>query len=296
MLPNPALKPVYEDIVWLYVYRDFSQNEADRAAERISLRFGVTSWPQHFMVDPQSLKTLANTGRSVPTFLKAAKRSKVKPARSLAVLKRQIEAEKRADALERKPSVKAAVKALNSDDIVERYTALRVIAAKDPKRIVAHAEKLLAAPNDPFRYAVCEVLKKAAATGAARALEAVVKEPKNSLNPNVLRIRAVQALAVCGDADSVPVIGKWATTGVYFNGLTGISIDALATIKARDKRVRKAVDALLRKAYPAPADPADKRGTRACVALAKRVHKALGRRLPFPKVYDEAAREKLMRH
>ena len=295
MLPNPALRKVYEDIVWLYVYRDFSNNVEDRAAERISLRFGVTSWPQHFLVDPQSLTPLANTGRAVDSFLRATQRSKVKPARSFDALKRQLAAEKRADALERSPSVKAAVEALSSDDIILRYTGLRVLAKSNPKRLVAQAEQLLAVPNDPFRYEVCAVLRKAEATGAAHALEAVVMEPKNSRNPNVLRIRAVSALAVCGDADSVPVIGKWATTGAYFNGLTGVSVDALATLKGRHKGARKAVDKLLRRAYPKPVDPADNRGTRACVALAKRVHKALGSKRAFPKVYDEAARKKLAR-
>ena len=44
MLPNPALKKNYDQVVWVYVYRDFSKSERDRAAERISLRFGVTSW------------------------------------------------------------------------------------------------------------------------------------------------------------------------------------------------------------------------------------------------------------
>ena len=47
MLPNPALKPVYEDIVWLYVYRDFSRNEADRAASTLLRSRGVpVEWPQ----------------------------------------------------------------------------------------------------------------------------------------------------------------------------------------------------------------------------------------------------------
>ena len=299
MLPNPALKPVYDDIVWLYVYRDFSKNVADRAAERISLRFGVTSWPQHFMVDPESLDVLADTGRSVKSFLAASQRSSnVKPSRSSDALKKQRAAERRADELERKPTVRGAIEALGREDIIERYAGLRVLTAKDPKRIVAQAEALFQVGNDPFRYTVCEVLKNAAAPGAASALEAVVNKPENSRNPNVLRIRAVQALATCGDADSVPVIGKWAATGVYFNGLTGVSIDALVAIRTRLKKTRKAVDAILRTAYPAPpaADAANReRAMRSCVALAKRVHKALGSKKSFPKTYDEAARKKLMR-
>ena len=33
MLPRAELKPLYDDLVWLYVFRDFSGSEADLAAE-----------------------------------------------------------------------------------------------------------------------------------------------------------------------------------------------------------------------------------------------------------------------
>ena len=49
----------------------------------------------------------------------------------------------------------ATIEALESEDIIERYTGLRVLAAKDSKRIVAHAEALLAIP---LADALCEKL------------------------------------------------------------------------------------------------------------------------------------------
>ena len=137
-------------------------------------------------------------------------------------------------------------------------------------------------PNDPFRYTVCKVLKDAGDTKAAAALEALVTKPEQSRNPNVLRIRAVQALATCGTAKSVDVVAPWAQTGAYFNGLTGIAVDTLAALAKRHKSARKKVDAALKKAYPPVPVQREARAMRACVALAKRVHKARGSKRSFP--------------
>jgi len=293
LLPNPALKEVYDDLVWLYVYTDFSRSENDRTAERIMMRFGVTSWPQHFLVDPESLETLADTGRSVQSFLGAANRTKVQKSRKSGLVEKTQLAEQRAIRLARTKSVKDARKAVDEADIVLRLIALRVLAAKDPRTVVRRAQSLLAVPNDPFRYEVCAVLKDAKATAAAPALEAIVKQPRDSRNPNVLRIRAVQALAECGNSGSVDVIAEHAVTGAYFNGLTGTCIDALVVIARRDKKARAAVADALRRAYPKPPAVSDARATRSCLALAKRVHKARGVKSSFPKTYDEAAWRKL---
>ena len=55
--------------------------------------------------------------------------------------------------------------------------------------------------------------------------------------------------------------------------------------------------AALKQAYPEPPKEGDERATRSCVALAKRVHKALadlGEKRPFPGDYNEKTRRKLM--
>ena len=292
MLPNPQLKKNYDEVVWVYVYRDFSKNERDRAAERISLRFGVTSWPQLFLVDPATMKILRHTGRKVESFQAAVAGAKVKPSRTLDAHARVAAAEKRAIELENKKSAKLAKKRLDDEDIVVRTRALEIVAKKDPKIVVKRAEELLQVPNDPFRYAVCGVLKEAGDPKAAPALHAIVEQPKQSLNPNVLRIRAVQALSTCGNAASIDVIAPFATSGAYFNGLTGISVDAIAAIAKREKKSSKHAYKVLRGAYPPPGT--DERSQRASVALAKRVHRACRDPRPFPKVYDEKARAFLM--
>lgn len=295
MLPNRALQATYDKVVWVYVYRDFSRNEFDRVAERISLRFGVTSWPQLFLADPATMKILRHTGRKVESFTAAVAATKVEATRSERDWERIRDAEARAVELEKKDSARLARERIADEDIVVRTRALEILVRDDPKVVVQRANELLETPNDPFRYAVCQALKDAGAAKAAGALEALVKEPKPSLNPNVLRIRAVQALATCGNRGSVDVIAPFAQSGVYFNGLTGVAVDTLAAIAKRVKLARKPVEAVLRKAYPPPAPAGDARATRACVALAKRIHKARGAKTPFPKPYDENARARLMR-
>lgn len=299
LLPDPALKPAYEKAVWVYVYRTFEGDEPDRLAERISLRFGVTSWPQLFLADPATMEIRAHTGRTKESFLAAVARVQVDKAADLSAHERLQAAEARAIALEGDPSVKRAKAHLDDEDVVVRSRALQVLAAKAPAEVAARAADLLRVPNDPFRYLVCEAIAKTADPGAVRALEALVRDPTGSLNPNVLRIRAVQALAACGDAASVEVIAPHAASGLYFNGLTGSAVDALAAIARRDPKAREAVATVLRGAYPKPppAEDADDaqhgRAMRACIALARRVHKALGEKRPFPEVYDDEARARL---
>ena len=295
MLPHPDLKEAYDKIVWVYVFRDFSKSKEDLAAERISLRMGVTSWPQIFLVDPATMKVVRQTGRKVKSFLAAVRDTKVEPQRTLAAWERVRDAEQRAIDFTKRPTTATATKLLDDDDIVVRTLALNHLAASKPAVVAKRAVELLTVPNDSFRYTVCQVLREAGDTKAAPALEAIVEKPANSRNPNVLRIRAVQALATCGTAKSVDAIAPWAQTGHYFNGLTGIAVDTLAALAKRHKSARKKVDAVLKKAYPPIPVQREKRAMRACVALAKRVHKARGTKKPFPAEYTEETRAKLMR-
>lgn len=297
LLPNAELKPAYDRVVWLHVYRDFSGSEADRAAERICLRLGMSSYPQHLLIDPETLERLGDTGRAVDSFLRETARVKVKRSAYGGAAERIAKADERAIALEKSGSPGEAKKALEDEDILVRLRALEILDAKAPKDVVPMAERLLAVPNDTLRYVVCSALKKAADPAAAKPLQEVVKNARDSLNPNVLRIRAVEALGACGGADAVEVIAPFAASGDIRNGLTKISVDALVAIAGRVKSTRAAVRDALAPGYPAP--PADAASERPCLALAKVVHDALqevtGRKVPFPKEYDAAAREKLVK-
>lgn len=295
LLPRPELEPAYDEIVWLYVFRDFSGSDEDRAAERICLRLGMTSYPQHKLIHPETLERLADTGRSLESFLAAVQRTKVEKARYTTAADIIADAEKRAIALEKDGSVRAAKKAIEDDDVVVRLRALEILKTESPTTIVARAAELLKVPNDPFRYAVCQALEKQPDPRASGPLAALVETPRDSLNPNVLRMRAVAALGRCGGADAVDVIAPFAASGAYRNGLTNVSVDALVAIAERERKARKRVRAVLVTAFPEPTD--DERLARACTGLAKRVHAALervtGKKVKFPKTYDAAARAKL---
>jgi thiol-disulfide isomerase/thioredoxin len=295
LLSNPALQPVYDRVVWLYDYQDFTKDARDREAERIAIRFGVTSWPQLFLVDPESLTILCHTGRQVEGFLDAVARTKVGASVTTDAAGRLRAAEARAVRLEEKPTRKVARVGIDDDDIVVRTRALGFLAEKSPDDVVKRAAELLAVPNDPFRFRVCEVLRDAGDAKAAAALEALVREPEESLNPNVLRIRAVQALATCGGPSSLEIVAPHATSGAWFNGLTGQAIDAMVAIADRHPRTRPRVRELLKPGYPVPPEDRSGRDYKACVALARRLHAAIDDGSKFPDVYDAAARARLMK-
>jgi hypothetical protein len=295
LLPRAELAPAYGKAIWLYLYRDFSGSPADKAAERTCLRLGLTSYPQHHLVHPETLERMADTGRVLDGFLAAMDRTKVKPAENLAAAQRLKEADARAASLEASGSLDEARKAIADADPLVRIRALEILVAKDPGAVVPRAEALLATPNDPLRFLACEALKKAAKSAAAKALAETVRDPKGSLNPNVLRMKCVEALGTCGDAASVEVIGRYAASGEYLNGLTNVSVFALVLIARRHPEARGPARDVLSAGYPEPSkDPS--RGT-ACLALARTVHKALeditGKKVPFPAEYDAAARERL---
>ena len=298
MLPSAGLKPAYDKVVWLYVFRDFSKSEADLKAERISLRFGLTSWPQLLLVDPESLRVLRHTGRSVESFLAAVDSARVKTSASSTAVDRVKQADARAIQLESDPSIALAKQYLEDEDIVVRYRALSTLAAQDPESVAARAELLLQVRNDPFRYDVCKVLAKNGNAAANSALESLVRQPAHSNNPNVLRSRAVEALAACGDAESVDAIRPFAK-GSYLNMLTRTAVDSLAAIAGRHPETRDRVRQILVEAYPTPPPAPSQTHSRYCLHLARRVHSTLekitGESKAFPDVYDSAAREKLVR-
>lgn len=300
LLPDVALEPAYSKVVWLYVFRDFSESPADRAAERISLRFGLTSWPQHLLVDPESLQVLGNTGRSVPGFLSAVDdaSAQVTPSPSLDAADRVRDADGRAIELEDNPTADLAREALDDSDIVVQFRALNVLIEAEPEVVAARAPQLLLVQNDSFRYAVCGVLAETGNVEAADALEEILIQPTNSRNPNSLRISAVRALGTCGDEDSVDAIAPFASSGEFLNTLTGVSVSALAAIAARESGAKEAVQDVLIRSYPQPSDTATAIQQRYCLGLARAVHAALeqitGEEVMFPEEYNSATRADLI--
>jgi len=115
LFPLDALRPAYDKAVWLYVYRDFTEDERDRADERVCLRFGFSSYPQHKLVHPETLEIVGDTGRSVESFLGAMERTKVKVSKTTEAAGLLAAAEERARKLEASPTAKAAEGALEDE-------------------------------------------------------------------------------------------------------------------------------------------------------------------------------------
>lgn len=296
LLSAPELAAHYDDVVWFYLFQDFSKSPADRAAERLAIRFGISSWPQHFLVDPHNLTKLADTGRSLPTFAAAVAAAKVRSGPADPTPKELAALDALAQKLEDGGEVKLAKQHLHHTDRVIACRALQLLAERAPDAIVADAGRLLAVPNDQIRGIVCDLLAKHGSTAIRDVLHGLVERPAPSENPNVLRIRAVTALARCGDESTVALLGPLAN-GPANNGLTTTAIRTLAALGAREPKARPAAVRVLVAAFPAPAAGTDAAAARMQIGVAKAVHQALqeltGKQVPFPETWDEAARRKL---
>jgi hypothetical protein len=299
LLSAPELAADYASVVWLYLFQDFTHSAADRAAERVAIRFGISSWPQHFLVDPFTLAKVADTGRSLPSFRAAVQRAQITAGPCTPSADELATADALAASLETSSDVKKAKELILHPDRVVAFRALQVVVAKAPKELVATSSSLLAVPNDQIRGLVCDVLAEHGDVEARDALHGIVRDPGPSENPNVLRIRAVKALGRCGDASSLAVIAPFATSGAYRNGLTATAVQAIAAIAERAKESKAEAVAVLAKGYPAVPAGADAAAElRMCEALAKHVHETLqklaAKKVRFPDAYTAAAREKLM--
>jgi hypothetical protein len=311
LLPNAELKPVYEDVVWVFVYNDFKGGEADLAADRVRKRFSVSTWPQLLIADPNTLEVIGHTGRSVKTFLPAV--SKAKAAVSKLDKQKQKEVREKLEAaetfaarLQTKPNKRDLQKALEHNDVVVLAVAVEHAAKEDPAMLFDSALKLLDNTSDQIRTAVCDAIAKAddkanLDEGLSTRIEGLITDPKGSRNPNVLRIKAVGALARCGNAESLDVIKPFATSGDVYNGLTGKAVDAIGAIGLRDKGGRDDAIAILVDSFPSASADDPKRAeafARVAPRLAQTVHKhleALTRaKVAFPAKYDEAGRNKLI--
>jgi Thioredoxin-like/HEAT repeats len=291
LLTNPAIEPAYDKLSWFFVTRDFTEDARDRRAERVFLRFGITSYPHLLLVDPNNLEVLGETSRSVKPFLDKVNSTSVASTSSDVAVARYRMAEKRAIQLQSKPTP-ALIQALSDDDIVVQYTALRLLVKKQPSTVVERASELLQVPHDQFRFEVCDLLTRSGDRSIVPTLESILKKPINSRNPNVLRCQVMTALGKCGDASALQVMEPFAVSKEHFNGLTRISVDAVTKIGLRDPDARQKSIAILLDAFPSPNSHAT------CKILASAVHHGLvlltEQKTPMPKVYDESSRATLI--
>ena len=158
----------------------------------------------------------------------------------------------------------------DGEDMVVRSRAFRYLAKADPKSIPPHAERLLALPNDPFRYEVLTVLQQRPAPDLVPVLVRLFEGAGTSIesrNPNVLRIRAAACLGTIGDASAIDALAPAARACDPTNGLTSTVFGALVAIGQRAGAADRArVLALLIESLPQPAVAGNERR---CLALAR---------------------------
>jgi hypothetical protein len=308
VLPSEKLKPYYDKVVWLYCYNDFSKSDKDLKAERIRMRFGVSSWPQLLFMDAATLAVIHEGARDVAGLIQAIDdaASKVKrPDNAKELHKKLADAEELAAKLHKARAVPEARKNVMSDDLVVRAICVEILAKEDPDALLEHALKLLDTPADQTRSGVCKAIATAKklpkdekeVTALRLKLEAIFKDPKGSRNPNVLRFAIAEALGRVGDARTLEVLKPVAVEGAYFNGLTRIVDETVAAIGARDDAALETAVAILIDALPVANAADGERGAKACANLAAFVYEKLkaltGLDPGFPRDYTEATRKEL---
>lgn len=71
MLASPELEPLYGEVTWLFVTRNFEDDAGDREAARTHDRFGISSWPQLLVFDPRGDAVVARPPRDLAGFKRA---------------------------------------------------------------------------------------------------------------------------------------------------------------------------------------------------------------------------------
>jgi thiol-disulfide isomerase/thioredoxin len=319
LLPNADLKPVYDKLVWLYVNRGFNMNNpADRAAEKIEVRFGITNYPHLLMIDPETLGLLEDMARTPEPFVKAVQETKVRPNDPSAAMDKLKLAEKRAVQLENNQSKLLARTFLSEQDIVCRVRAVQALGHLEPLEVATQAKDLLGVRNDVLRIEVCKILDVLADPGAPTIYAAAVKavkpalpilgelaqKPKDSLNPDLMRCAAVHILGKFGGAESIQLLGEIAAKEAKENPekpLAREAVNALGAIGARLPKEKKKVTEALVEAYPQPPPPNADAATKVrYFSLAEVVHRHLSKInankiviKPTMDRYDELQRELL---
>ena len=215
MFPSAELKPYYDSVIWLWVYRDFKKGPADLTAERVHNRFGVSSWPQLFFFDGSST-VLVECGRTVVEFKQAADTALekiAKPDPAIAPLLQKMQAAKKL--------------------IADRKDASKALAAfqpSDPGEFHLEARELLG-----LRPATEKDLTDLDADRRADALDLclakkvpVAKEFALHRDPDAdVRLRAVAYLAAVSPDRLAAVLGD-----LLSDAMDGVKYAALDAVKA----------------------------------------------------------------
>ena len=310
MLPHEDLAPWYETVVWVYVCRTWRDDEPDREAARIHDRFGVTSWPHLFVIDPRDDRLLKRAGRTTgaleSAFRAAASAVKPLPENELQPTLDALQATRaRVLALESPggelatQQIQETLAFLDDPDVLVRHRALLRLTRQDVPELADRAESLLIRGNDAIRFELLDWIQRGAVEGLTPLLVRVLTEAGKALpsgNPNVLRGRAARCLVACGDEQAIDALAPIARAANARNSTTRMVVEALGAIGDRgDEAVKARTVEVLFEAWPAAVEPAANDSPtvvgRYALRLVEAVTKALGvEDVDLPAGWSEAQR------
>jgi hypothetical protein len=196
LLPHPKLKPVYNKIVWLWACWTHKKDAADLEAERIHVRFGVSCWPQSFLLNPATIEILAHTGRDVDSFLNAVNKSADKispPEKQAAELTGRLESAKKKLALGKTAEAKEILLPLSKehDQWEIGLEAQEILETINQPAVNKPVLQWLESPNPNRRAMILEDLATKKSNPKPPATAARLLEDKDGL----VRTRAIQYFA-----------------------------------------------------------------------------------------------------
>lgn len=252
MFPSPQLKSIYDRFVWVFQSNRFGKSPEDDAIGRMEMRFGVTSYPRTYIVDPRTLEVIGNFGRTEKQILAAAEQANLRPGAST-VLPDLAEIDALAEEVQLSDSAELAKRHLEHTDIVVSTCAVKVLARKDPAFLASKARELLLNESDIVRFAVLRVIPDHPDTGLRDTLAGFVANPKGSRNPNVLRCLSLEALGACGTDKDLALIQPYAEAANPYNMLTANAVKGLLRLGKRFPGIRNECRAVLKRSYPTQA-------------------------------------------
>ncbi len=217
LLPSAELKPLYDTVVWLWVYRSFKKDPNDLAAERVMNRLGQSSYPQLFFTDASG-KVLVESGRTVAAFKQAADKAigaMAKPDPGMAALDARMKQAHKLLAEKKRDAAEKILKGFKETDPGEFW-----LESRDLLGIKPATEKDLDDP-DPDRRADAIDLCAAKSLPASKEALALLKDPDADV-----RMRAVRYLAKAAP-DKIPA----ALPELLADPMDAVKFEALTAIK-----------------------------------------------------------------
>jgi len=197
LLSNPKMKAHYGRVTWLFVSRNFKDDEKDREAARTHDRFGISSWPQLVLFDPRDDAVLAFMPRGFDAWVQALAPLADKVPKPTAATTEAVATFRAAQKLAGEEP--AAALAPLDELATRRDDAGAWLAARELLRKLRADERSLADrladPDVRERALAVEAIADLGAAGAPQWAEAIAARLLDDRENIVVRIRALNQVA-----------------------------------------------------------------------------------------------------